>query len=55
MIEPAVEKDPYADCPEHWRRVRLPDSLEFVFVFRVRARSEFSITFSRTRSRGFRL
>jgi hypothetical protein len=29
--------------------------LEFVFVVRVRVRSEFPTTFSRTRSRGFRL
>ena len=42
-----------SDHCEHCRRVRLIVSLRFVFVVRVRVGSEFSITFSRTRSQRF--
>jgi len=52
-IQQAAEKDPYADCPEHHRRLRSIASREFVFVWRVRARADFTVTIQ-TRSRFMR-
>ncbi len=51
--EQAAEKDSYADCPGIVEGCACPTRPNSCSCSRVRVRLEFSITFSRTRSRGF--